>query len=103
MNGIKEQSKCAWCDKEISDGIFAVLAKVTGEILNTEIFKRNEGSEIEMFFPSMSKEIRVLIAGRDSQAKKEGWDIILTTCSDDCHEYLKNAIANEKLLLKIDH
>jgi len=98
---MNESRKCAWCDKEITGEIFGITGNVDKKTLDTAEFKLNRGSEIEMEFPSISKMVRVIITGKDSQAEKEGWDVIWATCSDECREGLEGAIANERLFLRI--
>jgi hypothetical protein len=69
--------RCAWCGKKIGP--------------KQEIIAPLEGKRIEVGIPSAGRNVEVLVTTAESQARKEGWDLIAMTCSERCGHELKDA------------
>lgn len=83
-------SKCAWCGEHIPEGheVFAVGAKAHPHI----DLKDLEGKTTEIYCLTARKKIPVLVVTPQSQAKREGYDMIMMVCSEDCGASLRAAM-----------
>jgi hypothetical protein len=86
-------STCAWCSKEIPEHteVFSVGAKAKPEIDLSE----EEGSIILLPLDVTGKTVPAMIVNSDSQAKKDGYDIVFMVCSEDCGRALREALEEE--------
>lgn len=81
--------RCAWCGKKIGpkQEIFATKLKARKDVDIAPL----EGKRIEVGIPSAGRNVEVLVTTAESQARKEGWDLIAMTCSERCGHELKDA------------
>ena len=87
----KATSVCAWCQKRIPPDteLFALGAKFKPGV------DLKEGSVTQLFLATTGNKIYAIIPTSDSQAKKEGKDILFTICSHSCGMALKKALEQE--------
>lgn len=85
---------CTWCLKTIPEGeeLFAFGAKASEKIdLNNK-----QGEFVSLKMALKDKTIVALVATQDSEAKRQGLDLIFVTCSQECAEDLKKAFELER-------
>ncbi|NOY64526.1 MAG: hypothetical protein GXO97_03910 [Nitrospirae bacterium] len=87
---------CAWCNKEISEDseVFGLGARIIKNILSKEM----EGKIIPFQLVKTDKTIPAIVTTSDSEAKKDGYDLLFMTCSKACAESLKKTLNKEKEL-----
>jgi len=91
---------CAWCKKKIPKNceVFGLGAKV-GKGID---LKGQEGEIISLFLVLADKTVPATVTTFNSEAKKNGYDLMFMTCSQSCAKSLKNNLQKEKdLLLEI--
>lgn len=84
-------SVCAWCGKPIPEGseVFSLGAKA-----RPGVDLEREGNVLELTLDATRKALAI-IPTQDSQAKKEGWDLLFTICSEECARTLKEAVQRQ--------
>jgi hypothetical protein len=84
-------SVCAWCGKHISKGseVFSLGAKA-----RPGVDLGREGTVLELTLDATRKALAI-IPSQDSQAKKEGWDLLFTICSEECAKSLKETVQRQ--------
>ena len=92
-------SKCAWCQKQISDDIevFGLGAKLKPNVDLSEY----ENHCIEIDLVSEEKPVYMMISAQGSQAKSEGKDCMFLVCSEGCGKKLKDVLEEEISLGKM--
>ena len=101
----EEDDRCAYCDKEVDQDseVFAVLLKI-GEVHE---LKDREGEMISVYLKEANRSIPAMVATEDSDAKKDGGDIGIMTCSEGCAQNLTTTLQKEidsgKIALKLRH
>jgi hypothetical protein len=85
---------CAWCNKRIPNNaeVFGLGVKVRQEI----DLKGQEGTIISLFLDLTKRTVPAIVATSDSEAKRDGKDLLFMTCSQSCAESLKDAFQKEK-------
>jgi hypothetical protein len=88
---------CAWCNEQIPEDteVFGFGAKCRPEVDLTA----HEGSVIPFFIATLNRRIPAFVSASDSDAKRDGYDLVFMTCSRTCSESLKAALEKEKTLL----
>jgi hypothetical protein len=88
-------SKCCWCGKHISDDVpmYAIGAKVKPGVDISEY----EGGVMLLQMTTQPMEMYAVVTTPDSQAKREGKDIMFAICSNKCGENLKKLLNSEIL------
>ena len=84
---------CAWCENPIGPDkeVFGFGAKANPEVdLNN-----SEGKIIQLPLVKCRKVVPAMVATNDSQAKKEGNDLVFMICSRVCGMTLKEALEEE--------
>ncbi len=86
---------CAWCNKVIDKDseVFAVGAKAR-KGMN---LKPYEGSIIPITLTHINKTVPAVVPTRNSEAKKDGNDLLFMICRKKCGELLKKALQKERL------
>jgi len=84
---------CTWCGKKIPEdsGIFALGAKVKSNI----DLRNKAGHAIQLHLLKCGKTVKAIVPTNDSQAKKEGKDLLFIICSQHCGNQLKRALQDE--------
>ena len=92
-------SKCAWCQKQISDDmeVFGLGAKLKPNVDLSEY----ENHCIEIDLVSEEKPVYMMISAQGSQAKSEGKDCMFLVCSEECGKKLKDVLEKEISLGKM--
>lgn len=87
---------CAWCNREIPEGsrVFGLGARVRENILLNDF----EGTIISLELFKTDKTVPAIVTTSDSEAKKDGYDLMFMACSQACAESLKTALNKEKEL-----
>lgn len=89
------QSTCAWCGAEIpeEDEVFAVGATLRGGI-EFEVDENGSG----FFLPVAigQKMVPAIITAGDSEARRQGNDLMFMTCSELCACSLRDALCEQK-------
>ena len=88
-------SLCAWCGKAIPENTecFGAGGK-TRDGINV---RKHEGRVIIMV--TGDREVPCLVTTRDSQAKKDGKDLMFMLCSELCGQKLKAAFRQDRALI----
>lgn len=91
---ISFMNTCAWCNKRIPNNVevFGLGAKVKQGIG----LKDQEGKIISLFLALTEKTVPAIVATSDSEAKRDGKDLLFITCSQSCAELLKDTLQKEK-------
>ncbi|PYV43197.1 MAG: hypothetical protein DMG06_11570 [Acidobacteria bacterium] len=84
---------CGWCGQTIPEDVevFGSGAKVRSDF----DLSPHEGQIIEIALTRSPKLLLAAVATRDSEAKKQGNDLVFMTCSDQCGKDLKMAMEQE--------
>jgi len=87
---------CAWCDKKIPDDaeVFALGAKIKADYF--QLAKQQAGQLVDFHLFTVDKDVPVVISAPDSDAKKEGKDLLFPTCSLKCGKALKATLRKEE-------
>jgi len=87
-------ARCAWCNKEIADDceVFGIGARLREGVHLEGV----EGEVIEVFSVAMNRNIPVAVVSGDSQAKRDGLDLMFMACTRSCATALKAALEGEK-------
>jgi hypothetical protein len=85
---------CAWCNARILEDteVFAISTKKHPGIDLSD----HEGKFIPLHFALAQKWVDGFVTPKDSPAKKAGYDVVFTVCSENCGRALKTALQNEK-------
>jgi len=91
--------KCAWCGGEIPEG---------GEVFGTGARIREgidfvQGGSEDGFFMEVTidgRRVPTIVTGKDSDARKQGNDLMFMTCSLNCAEELKKALERERDIIE---
>ncbi len=85
---------CAWCNKTIPEDseVFGLGAKVKQGF----DIKNKEGKIIRLSLALTNKTVPAIVTTSNSDAKKEGKDLMFMTCSQGCAGNLKDALQKEK-------
>lgn len=88
------EDTCAWCNKRIPKDheVFGLGIKVREGIDLSD----KEGKTISLFLVRKNKTVPANVVTSDSEAKRDGKDIMFMTCSQSCAESLKAALQKEK-------
>ena len=88
---------CAWCNREIPEAseVFGLGAKVRENILLNDF----EGTIISIELFKTDKTVPAIVTTSDSEAKRDGYDLMFMTCSQACAESLKTALSKDKELI----
>ena len=91
---------CAWCSKPLADDaeVLALGAKVRPEY--RQLAKEQAGQIIDFHVLSLRRDVPAVVAGADSEAKKDGKDLIFPNCSMACAKALEATLVHEKGLLE---
>jgi Fe-S-cluster containining protein len=86
---------CAWCEDELYEGAPVYLLGVT-----TRQKATLEGKESQLIPLALAqKTVRAFVAASGSDAKRDGWDLVLVTCGLDCARSLQAALRQETDLI----
>jgi predicted nucleic acid-binding Zn ribbon protein len=96
MSWEKVMSRCAWCGSTIpSDSeIFGLGVKAKPGI------QVEEGSVMEVLLFSANKTVLGIVPMNDSQAKREGKDLLFMICSESCGAALKKELQKQIELIE---
>ena len=98
-------STCSWCGSKIgSEGpIFALGCKKRPEV----DISKYESKVMPVKITTLDRIIWSIVPPADSDARKEGKDIMFTLCSEECGDQLKEVLVIEmdlgKLILSAEH
>jgi len=89
-------STCAWCDKRIPDDseVFGLGVKARHRIGITG----REGKVIPVVLALVDKTVPAIVTTGDSQAKRNGYDLLFMCCSRECAGLLKDVLQEERNL-----
>ncbi len=91
------ESKCSWCNKTIDadSEVFSLGAKARKGI----DISGYEGKTFPLTLIHSNKTVPAILTKSDSEAKKEGNDLLFMLCSPACSESLKVALKKEMIIL----
>ena len=87
------QSTCGWCSQAIPPGspVFGGGAKVRpGVDLSSKA-----GQVLSLYLVGPDKTILAAVPGPDSDARRDGYDLVFLTCSEACGNHLRDALQGE--------
>jgi hypothetical protein len=85
---------CAWCKLRVAEGseVFSVGAKLK----DVAVLSGQAGRFLHLELLTIpGKTVHCIIVADDSEAKKQGWDLALMACSQDCAASLRDAMRKE--------
>jgi len=84
-------SVCAWCGKPIPEDseVFSLGAKA-----RPGVDLERAGNVLELALDAKRKALAI-IPTQDSQAKKAGWDLLFTLCSEECARALRETVQRQ--------
>ena len=87
-------STCSWCGKKVGNDvpIYAVGCKKRPNIN----IVRYEGKAMPVKISTIDKTIWSIVPPPDSDARRDGNDLMFTLCSENCGEKLKETLEKEK-------
>ena len=87
---------CSWCGAKIDNGheIFALGCKKNPEI----DISKYEGKIMPAKIDTLNKIIWAIVTKADSDARREGKDLIFVFCSEECGDHIKETLQQEKEL-----
>ena len=89
-------SMCAWCNEAITDDVevFGMGVKLRPNVDLSEY----KGNAMQIDLTCIDKTICVIVTADDSDAKKDGKDLMIMTCSEQCSQDLQKALIEDKTL-----
>ena len=93
LDPVKVISTCTWCRKRIPKGseVFSLGAKVKSGL----DLQGQEGHAMQLLLAKSGKTVTAIVPTHDSQAKKEGHDLLFAICSRQCGMALKKVLQEE--------
>lgn len=91
--------RCSWCESEIptGKGVFAVGARLKTGI---ELVNREDGQPLYLQVVVAGRVVPALVVAEDSQAKREGNDLLFLVCGKECADVLSRALEEEKDIIE---
>ncbi|MEW6419325.1 MAG: hypothetical protein AB1480_14635 [Nitrospirota bacterium] len=91
------KNTCAWCGKTIPENseVFGLGAKIRHGF----DIKDKEGKIIQLSLVLTNKTVPAIVTTSDSEAKREGYDLMFMTCSQRCAKSLKKTLQKEKEII----
>ena len=92
------KTECGWCRRHIPPNVevFGGGGKARPGIDLSEHF----GQVLLVYLIDADKTVPVAVAGKDSEARREGYDFVYMTCSKACAEKLREAFQKDIELVK---
>ena len=89
-------STCAWCNKSIAadSEVFGMGVKIRPDF----DLSGYKGDVMPINLTCVDKTIHVFVTPDDSEAKNDGKDLMITACSEQCSQDLKEALNEDKTL-----
>jgi hypothetical protein len=86
--------KCAWCDKKIAEDseVFGFGATIQPDA----DLSKYEGEAIALPIVTGDRSVPMLVTSEDSEAKRDGNDLMFMVCSEKCGQDMKIALEVEK-------
>jgi predicted nucleic acid-binding Zn ribbon protein len=86
-------STCGWCGKTIPPDteVFGFGAKLRPDVDLSD----KAGQVVPVYFVGHDKTVLAAVAGLDSDAKREGKDVVFMICSEACGHLLRAALQGE--------
>ena len=84
---------CAWCNKRVpeNDEVYGLGAGLRPDIDFTD----RAGEIIPVYLASTDREVPAIVTTSDSEAKRDGYDVIFLICCEKCGEALKAVLQTE--------
>jgi hypothetical protein len=86
-------SVCAWCGKHIPEDteVFSLGARARPGV---DLEKMSKGNVLELALDE-KKEALAIVPTQDSEAKRMGWDLLFSLCSEECARTLKETLQKQ--------
>lgn len=87
---------CAWCKKHLPDDaeVFALGAKIKADYF--KLADKQAGQTVQFHLLATNRDIPAIISNADSEAKREGKDLLFPACSMSCGKALEAALHEDK-------
>ncbi len=92
---------CAWCDNEVPENSEAYAINAAVKYKN--VLEGHEGTFIPFPLTLAHKTVYGCVVTSDSDAKKEGVNMVFMACCLECASALKAALSDESGIDKIYH
>ncbi len=91
--GREYKNVCAWCDGMIPENseVYGLGVKIKKE----SQLRGKEGQVISWPLMKLNRSVPAMVTSANSQAKRDGNDLMFMTCSKKCKDALKHALKNE--------
>ena len=84
---------CCWCNRLISEE--SERFSINTKFRDPKDYQKNAGKIIEFYVPRMDRSLMAFAVTRDSEAKKQGYEVMFMICSKSCREELAAALREE--------
>jgi len=84
---------CRWCDREMGEE--SERFSINTKFRDPKDYRKNAGKIVEFYVPSVYRSIMAFAVTRDSEAKKQGYEIMFVICSERCREELSAALRED--------
>ncbi len=92
---------CAWCKKEVPEDYEPYQLNAATKYKN--LLEGHEGQFIQLPLTLANKTVHAFVVTNDSEAKNDGWDLVLMACSSGCGKSLKVALEQEGNISNVFH
>ena len=86
-------SHCCWCNLEIEED--SERFSINTKFRDPKDYQKNAGKIVEFFVPRLDRSIMALAVTSDSEAKKQGYEIMFVICSERCREEVSAALRED--------
>ena len=84
---------CCWCNREMRED--SERFSINTKFRDPKDYQKNAGRIVEFYVPTVDRAILALAVTRDSEAKKQGHEIMFVVCSERCREELSAALRED--------
>jgi hypothetical protein len=84
---------CCWCNRLIDEE--SERFSINTKFQDPKDYEKNAGKIVEFYVPSVDRSIMAFAVTLDSEAKKQGYEVMFMICSESCREELTVAMREE--------
>ena len=86
-------SHCCWCNREMRDD--SERFSINTKFRDPKDYRKNAGKIVEFYVPVVDRSIMAFAVTPDSEAKKQGYEIMFVICSERCREELSAGLRED--------
>ena len=84
---------CCWRNREMGED--SERFSINTKFRDSKDYRKNAGKIVEFYVPSADRSIMGFAVTWDSEAKKQGYEIMFVICSERCREELSAALRED--------